>query len=340
MNKLFCLAAFVLMAVVPARGQDLSETLGSVGEVYARAYLHPLTSSVGANMNAGLIQFPFRADRSGLNVYLGLRVFGALLPDDDRTFDLQYSEYVAVDVRIGGESVSMRVPATFTLTNAPSIFGRTDVPTATVSVSHDTTLSFLGVRLPVSVDTTFSIEMIGGLVETGISPLVVPEAELGTVLGTRVMVRWLPRIGAGDVGEVGVRGVGIRHSMNQYLPGLPIEITLQSFWQELTADDAVGDNVVSVRTSALGLAVGRAFGPLRIYSGLQLEESTFNVAYDHMVELNGQRETIAVSFSERSEGRLRATIGAGVRAGPSILTFDAGFGDVRVLSVGLGMVID
>ena len=59
--------------------------------------------------------------------------------------------------------------------------------------------------------------------------LAVPQATIGTVFGTRAVVRWISvDVGNTDLGKFDLFGIGVQHSISQYVPVLPIDVAAGS----------------------------------------------------------------------------------------------------------------
>ncbi|MFK7846941.1 MAG: DUF6588 family protein [Rhodothermales bacterium] len=335
------LVIILFFLAMPAKAQDLNETLSQVGEAYARAYVNPLADALGANLNTGLFHTAGVSKRVfGVNVYFGLKASAALLDNSHKSFNLVYQGNVPLDVELAGQTISMDVPATFTVDNAPTIFGEDQVGFATVSVNHDTTISTLGLNLPVSFDSTLTPrETIGGLLQTSVAPFVVPQIGLGTVFGTDVMIRWLPQIKVTDVGALELFGFGVRHNLNQYIPALPFDLSIQAAWQSIRAEDDLGAEVLEANTFAVNLALSKRIGVLTVYGGLQTERSDISFSYifdvddvDSSIDV----DPIDVNFTLSNVGKTRGIFGLGLKLGPVVWNADISVGQITVVSAGFG----
>ncbi len=340
MPRSLAFAALVLLALAsPARAQDLQETLSEVGEVYARAYMAPFADALGADLNTGLFHTARVGNkRIGLHFYLGVKASAAMLSASSRTFDLTYTGTVPMDIDIGAETITLDVPATFTVTDAPSIFGEEEAAMAQVRVAHDTTFKTLGLVLPVRFDSTLAPrEVIGGLLPTNVAPLLVPQVGLGTVLGTDLMIRWLPTISITDVGSVEMFGLAVRHSINQYIPFLPVDVAIQAAWQRVQVDDASDNSVIDARTFAVNAAVSKRISVLTLYAGVQTERSDIAFAYEFEVDDDDvDVETIPIDFVVNGAARTRGIFGFGLNLGPVHLNGDVSVGPITVYSAGFG----
>ncbi len=263
----------------------------------------------------------------GLHVAVGLRGLGTFLPSDETKFDFAYTGSTVLERRIGGEVFRVRVPTTVTLTDAPTAIGSKDKAVANVVARFDTTISYLGVLVPVSFDTSFSQTLIGGVYNQSIAPLAIPEAAIGTVLGTDLLLRFLPVITIPDVGNLSAYGIGFRHSLRPYFPKLPVNIAIHAMRQRYHLDDE-GDRVVDGTTTAGAVAVSRRFGPLSLYGGLQAESSRISIAYTYLPGANdADVEAVPVEFEIDGRNTRRALAGVTLYAGPVSFSLDGSLGN-------------
>ncbi|HEX7070067.1 MAG TPA: DUF6588 family protein [Rhodothermales bacterium] len=329
-------ALLVLCFALPAAGQSLEERLREVGNAYAAAYVAPLVDGLGANLNTGL--FPaahFGRRDSGLDLYLGVRAMAMPVSSDDDSFDLTYQGTANITVDLGPRTERLSLPATYIVEDAPAVFGDPDPGFARVHVRQDTSISHLGVLIPVSIDTTFDVETIGGLTDDlSLVPFAVVEAGVGTYFGTSVMVRWLPSIEVEDVGSFGFIGFGLRHNLTQYLPQLPFELAVQGAWQRILVQDDETD-VLRVSAYAANVEMSKRFGPLTLFAGLQTEEARIRAEYEAVSD-DPDDPAFPIDLDLRSDWRTRLVLGADVGAGPVHLFGDLNLGAGAVFSAGIG----
>lgn len=338
----FRIILLLLLLPVPAAAQNLNESLSRVGEAYAQLYVEPLLNGLGADLNAGL----FHTARAGklpydLDLYLGVKGSGMFISNADKSFDLTYPSNVSFDYRVGSRLRRITVPATLTVRDAPTIFGSTEAPEATVSAQLDTTFFNLGVAFPVSIDTTFTAEMIGGLVNMNIAPFATIHAGIGSILGTGITLRWTPRVEVEDVGAIESYGIGISHSLSQYFPVPPLDVAVLVAWHDFQIDSPDQEDIVGGSTFALSLIGSRRFGMITLYGGAQIEESKIHVSYmlDPGSEIENETEvdSIPIEFSVEGINRGRGILGTAFHLGPVQVNADIGFGQVNTVSAGFGL---
>jgi len=161
------------------------------------AYISPYANAFGAGLNGGWYNTAKPHKLGGFDLTIGMNV--GMVPATDETFDLSTL----------GLSTNMN-PKTGT---APTIAGPDEGrPTMTYSVSGVTLASF---TTPPG---------------TGWKYVPVPTAQvgIGLPLGTEIKGRFVPRIPISD-GDVMLWGVGLMHSIMQYIPGnelLPVDASI------------------------------------------------------------------------------------------------------------------
>lgn len=337
MKQLF-VAVLLASFVSTAGAQDLQETLESVGAEYGSQYVFPLTNSIGADLNAGL----FHTAKSGkgilgVNVYVGLKVAGMIVDPAKQRFSLDFPTEVDFGYTYAGNDYNIRVPVEFSVNEAPTIFGERDAAVATASVRMDTSIVHQGSVIPVSIDTTLTQELVGGLVNTPIAPLVIPHASIGSIMGTDLSVRWLPKIDHPSYGSIELRGLGIRHNVSQYLSVLPVDVALSAAWQKLdTESRAGGEFAIRINTLAYGLVVSKSLALVTVYGGIQRERTTVDYSYMFDGDLAALDDPVEVAFSHRATIRGRALMGLTLNLGPLIINTDYAVGDERIASAGIG----
>ena len=308
----FALAGFV-------RAQGLGGSLGQVGSQYGQAYVAPLVNAFGVDMNSGLFHsagmtgiLPF-----GLHLYVGVQVGGALLGSSDKSFSMTYQDTLY-------SPLFGKQPATYTVTNAPTVFGSKE-PGKVVITPEDPL---------VPVD---SMNTIGGLINTSIAPLPIPQIGIGSIFGTDVLVRFLPKISLSDYGSVQLFGIAVRHSISQYIPLVPVDIAVQIGFQNFTIKDSSGGNLLKASTFAANVEVSKTFAILTLYGGLQMESSSVDVSYTYNP---GQGlQPVPVSFSLSGKNKFRALVGLNLGLGPLTINGDYSVGAMNAVTLGVGISI-
>jgi Family of unknown function (DUF6588) len=340
-----------LVVTGPVAAQKLADALSLVSSTYAEKYVEPFSSAFGADYNSGLFHSADNGARNGLHFYLGVKVFATLIDDSDKTFSTSYNVDVALERTVQGQNVTLQVPALVTVRDAPTIFGDSlGAGTVTVRALEDVLVTVDGEQFVVAVDTSFSFQTPSGLISLPAMPAAAPQLEIGTFLGTDVMLRYVPSISSEDIGRFGLIGGGIRHSISQYFESMPFHLAVQGTWQKLFFDDTNGDPIIVLKTWAVNIQASKKLGMFTLYGGVQAEDSNVKISYlfegDNLIEDGGINEEFGaedllepVQLNVDLDGAnfIRLIAGFNLQAGPVHLSTDVNFGSVRSASIGLGV---
>lgn len=337
--SLICLCALVSVSHQHTHAQDLGETLETVGEDYARLYVTPLVNAFGADINAGMFHTA-RVGGTGLlpaiDIYVGVKVFGAQLGDEDKSLSLNY---VAEQDFEGPDGNTYRLPVSYTINNAPTVFGETEAGFVTATVNervHPGEDGIDGTDDDIFINETSRLDLLAGLVDTDIAPLAIPQVTIGTLLGTDVTIRYLPAIEVEDYGSAEFLGYGLRHSISQYIPLLPVDIALGAMWQNMYIDDSNDNQVFKASAFAGFLSASKKFGPATIYAGVQTESTTVDVAYSFEDD-QGNRTDVEFELDAPNEMRVLGGLSFGL--GPLVLNVDYSASEYNTISAGVGLAL-
>ena len=237
---------------------SLEDNVSTFTSANGSLYLQPLADAFGANLNSGFA-YDAHIPKAGLNVRVGVKLMGALISDDQKTF-----------MSVAEEDVQ----ANQTL---PTVFGGEE-PVEVVDIGAS----------------------IGGVWETGMVPLIVPQLTVGSFMGTEVTLRWFEYEVDESIGRIDLLGYGGRHSISQYLPLCPVDIALAFFKQSLK----VGD-LVDASATSFGIQASKGFGILSVYGGFAYESASLDISYSY----EGDNETTQIVFELDSANSTRMTLG-------------------------------
>jgi len=208
-----------LLASPITRAQDfeLDFLNGGVddGITLLESYVTPWANAFGAAFNGGWYNTAKPHKLLGFDLTLMVNV--GLVPSEYRTFDVQ---------ELSLQSLTLADPGAGTM--AQTIAGKRETGPAMELVQN----------VPGYGDQTItSFNMPEG---TGLTFIPLPMAQLGLglPLGTDVTVRYLPNTPIRDV-TIGMWGVGLKHSVMQYIPGdklLPFDVSLFGAYSNLSVD--------------------------------------------------------------------------------------------------------
>ncbi|MFO7924007.1 MAG: DUF6588 family protein [Bacteroidales bacterium] len=150
------------------------------------AYLSPFTNAFGATLNAGWYNTARPHRTLGFDLTLSVNV--ALIPDDAKSFNIS-------NMGLNGQSDR---------NITPTIAGAKDLEPA--MMSYD-----LGGNDLVQ----YTLPQGTGL---GFIPAPTLQLGIGIPLDTEIIGRFIPQVDLGDVGNLGLWGIGIKHSLKQWIP--------------------------------------------------------------------------------------------------------------------------
>ncbi|HKK71527.1 MAG TPA: DUF6588 family protein [Candidatus Krumholzibacteria bacterium] len=288
------LAAALLMLPVAASAQ-LEENLSSYTENNATGYLEPFRDTISAGLGSGLFTTA-EIPRSRPYFQLGMRAMLVQFSDDDRTFEATAEDYF---------------PGTGTY-DAPTVIGDTDPD-------------------PVAGPGGTSFQFPGGL-DIDRLPIAAPQLSVGGFLGTEAMVRFFTgEFGDDDIGDISLFGIGLRHSVSQYVPASPVSIAASVMYQTFE----IGDGLVDFSQTSLGVQASRRFPVVEPYAGLALHMSSMSSEYEF--DATGDPETLEVDFDD--ETNVQLTLGATLHLLVFRLNGELGVGDQTTYTLGLSLGI-
>ena len=167
--------------------------------ILLQEYMRPYANIMGANLNAGWYNTAKPHKLGGFDVTFTVSV--AFAPTELLTYDLEQLDNLTADVQANGAS-SM----------APTVAGDMETKPSLLYSQIKGTSGLPG-------DYELRIPHPNG---TGINFLPMPmgQATIGLFKGTDVTLRYIPEMRLGDYGEIGLFGLGGKHSISQWIPVL------------------------------------------------------------------------------------------------------------------------
>jgi len=288
--------AFALVALAaPARGQSrLESVIQQYSATTIQGYVQPLADALVANLSIGYIN----STVPGRKLSISIELIGMTAAIDE-------------SMRI----YSAATPAGFDPPNiqTPTIFGG-----AAQAVNHSSIpgLSYRG---------------SDGLVDADYFPTAGPQIRVGGLLGTELVVRYassamVPFLDEEDFPDLTILGIGVQHSLTQYLKGLPLELSIGGSFNSLKFGD-----IVDLSSTSYGVNAGKSFGMFGVSGGVQSDGGTMNLTYTS----TDPNSSGGVDVDLDVKRALRFRAGASLSLGFLRLFGDAAFGDVTSYAAGL-----
>ncbi len=166
-------------------------------------------------------------------------------------------------------------------------------------------------------------------------PFLMPQIT-ASLLGTEVLIRYLPSIKIGGK-NLNFFGIGIRHSISQYIPLIPVDVAVQLLYNKLSVT-----GIVDASSFAVNGEVSKSFDPLTIYGGLQYETSNFDLSYTLKGDPNSGdpalRQTKNISASVKGQDNFRLILGASLNLAVIVLNVDYNITSQPIICGGISLV--
>ncbi len=362
MRILFKGLMIIGLAAAATMAQTMEETVSKLGAAAGKAYVAPVVSGFGSNLNAGWFHKAPPAKKFGINFEVGPVFMGTWLKGGSKTMsvsgafrlDSAQAHKVASEIDTAGmfgqgqalqDSAAAAIRRTDINVNfaGPTIIGEDGLPmtyqVATDPMTVGTIAGDTTITLPSTLDTikdqdgnAINFAVLERFADLPL-PLVAPQLTIGTIYGTNFTLRYLPEYDIKDVGKVKFSGFGIQHNPAVWFATpLPIDLSVGFFTQTLE----VG-TLFKASSRALGLNASKTFGwrilNVTPYGGIQFESSDFEFSYD--LEVDGN--PVPVSFEMEGDNKYRATAGLSVRL--LFLNLNADYNFAKYNSVSAGVTV-
>jgi hypothetical protein len=250
----------VLACNLYAQG-DIATQLSKMAKENASSYLSPLLSAWGADLNSGIYHSADLHDVLGFDI--GVKLGAVIVKDQDRVFDFVMPDQITYQ----GATLRAGIDYDKVIPGAPTALGaESGIPVKLKSTS----------LFPFQGQTLFTTPPGYNL---KYASLIMPQAAIGLPFGLEVVGRFVPTISLpNNAGKVNFIGVGIRHSIDQYFPLMPVNLAVHFMTQKLTVSDANDNKILGASCIAYGIEVSKSLALLTVYGGYQLEKSSWDVS--------------------------------------------------------------
>jgi hypothetical protein len=312
----------VLAQPAAAQVEDMEDLLrGGVDDARTLidAYLAPGATGFGTGLNTGWTGAAKPHGVLGFHLRVGATL--SRVPSGDRTFALAPGdlETLLIDNSEIGSS--------------PTIAGGDDAPTYQFRLPSGNTII-----MPAGTGFSFA-------------PTPVVEAGVGIIRDTEIMLRLVPPADIGDdYGEVNLFGIGVKHGLNQWLPGgalLPVDLSAMVHHTRfgLNADLAEdGSQALEWNTDAWAVTglIGKSLPVLSVYAGAGVETAATDIALKGSYEIENEQgvsavveDPLTVEFDRNTS--LRALGGVRIRMGFFAIYLEGTLANYSSVTAGAGL---
>ncbi len=316
--------AAILALPAALRAQDIGDKISVLAQENAQGYVHPLAQGLGAALTAGLVTDATPHHRFGFSI--GVRGAGAFFPDKAKTFSPVLPASVTVNVPNYG-SRTYSNPYTADGGTSPTVAGKGPGVVLSPTGQFRQDLIAAGQN-----PDDYRVDFPEGA-DLPVAPFAVIDADLGLGFGTDVIVRLIPTLNVNeDVGDLSAFGVGVMHSISQYLSvPTPVDISVTAGYQRVK----LGDYAES-RGTTFGAIAGVGAGPLHVFAKGNIYSATTDVDYTY--QQTGQPD-VHIGFSDKVSSTGRFGLGLSLDLLVLKLSAEYDMGDYNVASARVGFGI-
>jgi len=269
---------------------QVDQKMGSFPESAVKGYVQPLVDVLGANLNSGLYHTAGMSKLFGF--YVGVKAMAVFVPSSLKNFTAELgSDYSPQSI---------------------------ETATALGDKNGGKTVKYRNVQ---------DINLPGGI-GLSVVPLAVPQVSIST-MNSEILFRYVPSIKINnDIGSVNLLGVGLGHSISQYIPMFPVNVAIQGVYQQLKVGSYLKAKALNVNLHA-----SKSFVFFTLYGGVGYESFSADLNYTYNPPIGSPKE---LSFNLKGKNNFRVT--AGFKLGLAIfdLNVDYSVSNVNVLSAGFG----
>ncbi len=277
-------------------------------EALTKAYLDPFATGLSTSLNSGWTAKAAPTKKLGFSVQV--RFAAASVPSSAQSFDVN-DLALSGDYRIEGTSSS------------------------TISGEDNA-----GQRLfPIvgGIESPTPITMPNG-VGVSIVPVAMLQGNVGLIKGTDVTVRYIPETALGDFGDISLTGFGVKHGLNQWLPGgklLPVDISLMAAYTSMSLNAEVDtDQNLETTTDAfvVNALVGKTLPFLSAYAGVGFQSGTFELDLEE-----GGLLASPINYSQDSDAAIHALAGVQFKIAILRIYAEATVAEYSSYNIGVGI---
>ncbi|MHB8580209.1 MAG: DUF6588 family protein [Ignavibacteriaceae bacterium] len=342
------LFSFIVISSTVKAQNDLNSTLSHLSSGAAQAYVSPVISGFGADLNSGWVDRVTSSKLLGLDIELKIVAMGTYFSTQNQTFSTSAafrfnSDQAATLTQSVINPVARQdienqiISQDFTVgISGPTIIGDKNQYVAVNFPGHTFTSNGFQYNVPAQNIVTQVNGLLGNM---SALPLAAPQLTIGTVYGTSVSFRYLPNIQLNsNLGQLTYFGFGIQHNPAAWigLP-LPVDFSVGYFTQNLKVGSVFSSNATLFNINASKM-FGTSMLNITPYVGIGFESSTVSVNYNQTIDSQVGPQQVNISFNLQGENTTRFTLGASFGLAIINLNVDYSFAKYNTVSAGLGFI--
>jgi len=347
--------AFVFSGV--GKSQDLQETLTKLTGNAGEAYVSPIISAFGSNLNSGWVHKSPSSKIFGIDLEIGVVAMGTMFGDNNKTFSssgtFRFSQSQArsiIDNSTHDPKLALMTSAQkdalaakvaqqdFTVgISGPTIVGSKESEVMVGFSGADVSYNGLTYKVDPKEIATGAKGFLGDIPAL---PMAAPQFSIGTVYGTMASFRFLPSVNIQDLGKFSYFGFGLQHNPAMFIPvPLPVDISAAFFTQTLK----VGE-IFKATATTFGIYASKTFGwaflSIAPFAGVSMESSSVDVSYDvnYATPVPGVTVPGKIAFTMKGENSTRLTVGTSIKLAILNISADYSFAKYKAASLGVNFI--
>ncbi len=345
-TTIILVCALLMASQAQAQLKDIGQILsGSTadGQIILQEYLKPYANAFGTNMNGGW--YNTAKNHKLLGFDLTFSVSTTFIPKADKEFD---ASTLGLTGTVSG-------PATSPTIAGKKVDGQT--------ISYNLAGSSLSYQLPKGTNW-------------GVIPSPMLQLGIGLVKETDLMFRFVPAMNIGDFGKFGLWGIGAKHSIKQYIPGIKMapffhlsvfmgytkmkttaNLSIQpQFYNDLMEPDPTPPTLNNFDNQQMEMTINGFTGSViasfdlpvvTFYGSLGFSNTKANIALKGnypLPSVNGTNVSLnsiadPISFKISNSSGMKPRLNAGIKFKMAVITWhvDYTYAKYSVLTAGLGL---
>jgi len=155
-----------------------------------------------------------------------------------------------------------------------------------------------------------------------------------SVLGTQLILRYLPRIPIAADNDLSILGIGVAHSISQYIPLFPFDLAVQGLYNNVEVS-----GIMKLKNFAVNIHASKTLGIITPYFGIQYEKTSLDLDYTYKADFQTGGTTFntdqRISMTINGSNKFRATVGATLKLAVLVFNADYSVSSQPVVSGGL-----
>ena len=333
------------------KAQGLEETLSNLASTAAKAYVAPVVSAFGSNLNSGWVSKLPSQTKLGFSLDLKIVAMGSFFTDENKTFtaagQFKFTNS-QIDQILSGSDItptSMGGQANYDQLKTEIANTSFDVEFSGPTVAGDDQkhlmINFAGKQFTSDQGQydlqaeTFEIEQVKGILKNmSIFPTASVQLTVGTVAGTNVSFRYFPSVDIKDVGKFSFWGMGAIHNPGVWFKNpIPLDFGIGYFFQKMKVGDILESNATQ-----FGIYAGKTIGAIisiSPYVGLVFENSKTSVKYTANNNYQGISTNPTVKFDVEGENSTGFVLGFNLKLAVVNINADYKFAKTKTASAGI-----